>query len=207
MAGLTRKDHSVLTRDQLQLASVRAAAEHRPTGASSTAVKLEHGFTTPARAGQCCFTSSGFPARPPQWGETSLAEILANGRALLVFFKITCPVCQMTLPYLERIHVAGGASGGLAIYGISQDDDGDTREFMEEFGVTFPMLLDSEDADFPASNAYGISSVPTMFLVESDGTIARVLEGWQKTEIERLGAAAGMAIFRSADNVPAWKAG
>jgi peroxiredoxin len=136
-------------------------------------------------------------------GEMSLADIAANGPALLVFFKITCPVCQMTLPFLERIH----ASGSLPIYGISQNDAEDTREFMQEFGVSFPMLLDSEDADFPASNAYGISSVPTMFLVERDGTLSRALEGWQKAEMDRLGALAGMAIFRPGDNVPAWKAG
>jgi peroxiredoxin len=136
-------------------------------------------------------------------GETSLAEIAANGPALLVFFKISCPVCQMTLPFLERIHTAGT----LPIYGISQNDPQDTREFMQEFGVTFPMLLDSEDADFPASNAYNISSVPTSFLVERDGTLSRVIEGWQKAEIESLGTLAGMAVFRAGDNVPAWKAG
>jgi hypothetical protein len=78
---------------------------------------------------------------------------------------------------------------------------------MREFGVTFPMLLDSEDADFPASNAYGISSVPTTFLVERDGTLSRVIEGWQKAEIERLGTLARVAVIRASDNVPAWKAG
>ncbi|MGO9255535.1 MAG: peroxiredoxin family protein [Bryobacteraceae bacterium] len=139
-------------------------------------------------------------------GETSLAEIAANGPGLLVFFKVTCPVCQMALPFLERIHAAGAASG-LPVYGISQNDAEDTREFMQEFGVTFPMLLDSEDSDFPASNAYGISSVPTMFVVGRDGKLSRVLEGWQKAEVERLGDLADVAIFRAGDNVPAWKAG
>jgi peroxiredoxin len=133
----------------------------------------------------------------------SLAEIIAGGPALLVFFKVTCPVCQLTLPFLNRIH----RSGGMAVYGISQDDVRDTREFLREFGVSFPMLLDSEDAGYPASNAYGISSVPTLFLVERDGKLASVVEGWQKAEIERLGTLAGMQVFRSDDQVPAWKAG
>ncbi|HTX34032.1 MAG TPA: TlpA disulfide reductase family protein [Bryobacteraceae bacterium] len=141
-------------------------------------------------------------------GAMSLAEILAGGPALLVFFKITCPVCQLTLPFLERIHAAGnGAAPGLSIYGISQNDAEDTREFMREFGVRFPMLLDREEDDFPASNAYRISSVPTSFLIEPDGAIARVIEGWQKAEIERLGTFAGVAVLRAGDNVPAWKAG
>ena len=76
----------------------------------------------------------------------------------------------------------------LAICGISQNDAADTREFNTYFGVTFATLLDSEDEDFPASNAYGISSVPTMFLVEPDGMISRVIEGWNRKDMEALGA-------------------
>ena len=136
-------------------------------------------------------------------GETTLGEISVRGPALLVFFKVSCPVCQMTLPFLDRIH----AAGSLPVYGISQNDARDTQQFMHEFGISFPMLLDSEDCDFPASNAYGISSVPTSFLVERDGSVSRVIEGWQKAEIERLGALAGVAVFRPDDHVPAWKAG
>ena len=136
-------------------------------------------------------------------GEATLAEIVARGRVLLVFFKVTCPVCQMTLPFLERMHT----SGTLAICAISQNDAEDTREFNRSFGVTIPTLLDSEDEDFPASNAYGIASVPTMFLVEGDGKISRVMEGWSKVDMDALGAAAGIALFRADDDVPAWKAG
>jgi len=136
-------------------------------------------------------------------GEIPLAEIAARGPAVLVFFKVTCPVCQMALPFLERLH----AAGTLPVFGISQNDASDTREFMREFQVTFPMLLDREEDSFPTSNAYGISSVPTIFVLERDGTLSRVIEGWQKSEMERLGALAGVAVFRAGDNVPAWKAG
>jgi peroxiredoxin len=135
-------------------------------------------------------------------GEAALGELVAGGEVLLAFFKITCPVCQLTFPFLERLH----QGGSLRIYGISQNDVEDTREFNREFGVTFPTLLDPED-DFPASNTYGISSVPTMFLVEGDGTISRVMEGWNKREMEWLGGKAGVRLFRPGDYVPEWKAG
>ena len=136
-------------------------------------------------------------------GETTLADLIARGQVLLVFFKVTCPICQMTVPFLERLH----REGTLPIYGVSQDSAEDTREFNRHFGVSFPTLLDSEEAGFPASNAYGLSSVPTMFLVESDGVLSRVIEGWNKIDMEALGARAGMALFHADDNVPAWKAG
>jgi peroxiredoxin len=134
--------------------------------------------------------------------EVSLRELTADGPALIVFFKISCPVCQFTFPYLERIYRAG-----YRIYGISQNDAEDTLEFVREFELTLPILLDEEDAGFPVSNAYGISQVPTMFLVEPGQTIARASDGWQAAEIEWLGAQAGIRVIREGEKVPAWKAG
>jgi peroxiredoxin len=95
----------------------------------------------------------------------------------------------------------------MAICGISQNSAADTREFNTYFGATYATLLDSEDDDFPVSNLYGISSVPTMFLVEPDGIVSRVFEGWNRKEMEALAADAHMTLFRPDDNVPAWKAG
>jgi peroxiredoxin len=135
--------------------------------------------------------------------EVALSELIANGPVLLAFFKITCPVCQMTMPFLDRLH----HHGSLPVYAISQNAAPETREFNQHFGVTLPTLLDSEDAGYPASNAYGISSVPTSFLIEPNGTISLVIEGWNRIDMESLGARAGTSLFRPEDNVPAWKAG
>jgi peroxiredoxin len=136
-------------------------------------------------------------------GESSLHDLIAGGPVLLAFFKISCPVCQFAFPFLDRIHTPGR----LPIYAVSQNDEEDTRDFHRRFGIALPTLLDREENDFAASNAFGISIVPTMFLVERDGTISRVIEGWVKKDIESLGGLAGVAPFRENDNVPAWKAG
>ena len=135
-------------------------------------------------------------------GESALNELIASGPVLLAFYKVSCPVCQLTFPYLERIHASG-----LRVIGISQNDPEDTREFNQYYGITFPTLLDTEESSFPVSDAYGISSVPTMFLVDSAGAITRVVEGWSKKDIEWLGLQAGASPFRQGDNVPEWKAG
>jgi peroxiredoxin len=136
-------------------------------------------------------------------GEATLRDLNANGPAVLAFFKVNCPVCQMTLPFLDRIR----SSGRLPVYAVSQNDARDTRDFHRRFGVSLPTLLDSEDAGFVVSNAFGISSVPTLFLIETDGSISRVVEGWSKSEIERLGELAGVKPLRPTDSVPEWKAG
>jgi peroxiredoxin len=133
----------------------------------------------------------------------SLQDILAGGPAVLAFFKISCPVCQLTAPYLERL----AASSGLQVIGISQDDAGPTRNFANRFGLTFSTLLDSSADDYAASNAYGISSVPTLFVVEPDGIVSRSFAGFSKRDFEELGARAGVVPFGPQDHVPEWKAG
>src|SRR6476659_711344 len=77
-------------------------------------------------------------------GEASLQDLIANGPVLLAFFKISCPVCQLTFPFLQRLHIAGT----MPIYGVSQNDEADTRDFNRRFGVTFPTLLDREENEF-----------------------------------------------------------
>jgi len=133
----------------------------------------------------------------------SLDEILAGGPVLLAFFKISCPVCQLTAPFLERL----AANHALQVIGISQDEAGGTRDFTERFGVTFPTLLDLSSQGYPASNAYGITAVPSLFLLEPDGTIARSFSGFSKRDLEEIGARAGVSPFGPDDHVPEWKAG
>ena len=135
-------------------------------------------------------------------GEASLHDLIASGPTLLAFFKISCPTCQYAFPFLERIH----AAGTLPIYGISQNGAADTQQFNRAFGVTFPTLLDPEKS-FPASNAYGISNVPTFFLVEPDGVISQVSAGWNRQEVQTIAAGAGVNPFHEGEAVADFKAG
>jgi peroxiredoxin len=136
-------------------------------------------------------------------GETSLEDLISRGRAVVALFKSACPICQFTFPFLERIH----AAGKLPIYGVSQDGPEDTLQFSRRFGITFPMLLDTEESGYPASNAFGISHVPTVFLIEPSGAISRVIEGWSKRDIEWLGGQAGVSPIRKGEEVPEWISG
>jgi peroxiredoxin len=136
-------------------------------------------------------------------GHLSLAEIVAGGPALLVFFKISCPVCQLAFPFFERLH----QPGKLPVYGISQNEAADTRDFARRYAATVPMLLDLRGTGFPVSNAYGLTNVPTAFLIERDGSIAQTIHGWNKRQMTELGAIHGVGVIRPGDNVPEWKAG
>jgi peroxiredoxin len=132
----------------------------------------------------------------------SLAELLARGPVLLAFYKISCPVCQMTLPFLNRM-----AGGALQVVTISQDEGASTRRFQTRFGVTLPVLLDQEEENYPVSNAFGITHVPTLFLIEPDGIVSQVSEGFSKADLESLSVRAEVSLFRQDETVPPWKAG
>ena len=114
----------------------------------------------------------------------SLQSALQKGPVLAAFFKVSCPVCQYTFPYIERLHKAHGA-GKITIVGISQDDKRATNAFLKEYGVTFPTLLDDPNG-YAVSNAYGLTAVPTWFLIGQDGEIEISSVGWNKKEVEDL---------------------
>jgi len=114
----------------------------------------------------------------------SLQEALKKGPVLTAFFKVSCPVCQYTFPYLERLHKAQG-SNKITIVGISQDDKRNTSVFLKDYGVTFTTLLDDPNG-YPVSNAYGLTNVPTWFLIAQDGEIEMSSVGWAKKEVEDL---------------------
>jgi peroxiredoxin len=136
-----------------------------------------------------------------------LRELSAQGPIVLAFFKVSCPVCQYTFPFLDRLHKKlGGASA--RIIGVSQDVRGKTEEFNREYGVSFPVLLDSEDENYPVSNAYGITHVPSLFLIEPDGSIGLASSGWVKSDIEAIARRLGVAsLFRPGEKVETLRPG
>jgi peroxiredoxin len=121
----------------------------------------------------------------------SLAEALARGPVLAIFFKASCPVCQYAFPYFERIYKTY-ESPKLTIVGISQNDSKDTTAFLKKYGVTFPVLLD-DPKTYPASNAYGLTNVPTAFWISEDGTIEISSVGWSRQEFEEMARKAASA--------------
>jgi peroxiredoxin len=145
-------------------------------------------------------------------GEFRLSEERKRGPVLLAFFKVSCPVCQMSLPYIERIF-QGTHGRGMAIVGVSQDSAANTKVFAEKFGITFPIALDDTER-YPVSNAYGLTNVPTLFLVDEAGKIELSSVGWSRPDVQHLvGIAAARSkapkfvVFRPDEQVPDFKGG
>ncbi len=135
----------------------------------------------------------------------SLADALKLGPVIAAFFKVSCPVCQYAFPYLERIHKAYG--GKAAVIGISQNSKEDTAAFVRQYGISFPILLDDR-GKYPVSNAYGLTNVPTVFVIAEDGEIELSSVGWSKQDIQqvntraaRIASGAPAAVFYTGEEV------
>lgn len=143
----------------------------------------------------------------------SLQEVLKRGPVVAAFFKVSCPVCQFAFPYLERLFRAYGQNGKATFVGISQDNARDTQAYNREFGVTFSTLLD-EKGKYPVSSAYGLTNVPSIFLIAPEGEIELSIVGWSRADMEqlnrRLAALTGQPLkplFSASEKVPEYKPG
>jgi peroxiredoxin len=142
----------------------------------------------------------------------SLHDALTRGPVVAAFFKISCPVCQYTFPFLERIYKVHGGRH-VTIVGVSQNEKKDTAAFAKEYDVTFPILLDDTNA-YPVSNAYGLTNVPTTFWIAQDGVIEISSVGWERKEIEEINQKAAKIageepkpVFRADEQIPDFRAG
>jgi peroxiredoxin len=152
-----------------------------------------------------------FALQSTDGNKSSLADALEKGPVVAAFFKVSCPTCQFTAPFLERLHETYGGEK-FTLWGISQDDAADTREFCQEFEIDFPTLIDEKG--YPVSNQYGITNVPTVFLIAPDGKIQESSVGFSKKDFERIAAASARAtstppttFFKPGEVIPDFKPG
>jgi peroxiredoxin len=153
-----------------------------------------------------------FTLRTMDGKQFSLKEALAKGPVIAAFFKISCPVCQYALPFLERIYNNLG-NKGVTIIGISQDNQRDTNAFMKEFGITFPILLEDLNS-YQTSNAYGLTNVPSIFWIAPDGEVEISSVGWSRPDIEQIyrkiseiNGGAPPPLFRAGEDIRDFRAG
>jgi len=140
---------------------------------------------------------------------TSLKE---SKLALVAFFHVYCPTCQYTVPFLEKLyrkHI--DLSSGPSVFGICQHGKSNAIEYADSHGLTFPILIDDE---LKVSREYGLTNVPTIFLIDQHMVIQKTIVGFDKEGL--LDADARLSEFlrvpfvpliAAHENVPAFKPG
>lgn len=108
-----------------------------------------------------------------------------RGRTVIINFWATwCAPCVQELPALLRLRERYRAQG-LAVVGVNiQENAARIRPFLEQLGLTFPVL---RDHDGSARTAWGVTVFPTTFVIGPDGKVAFVVVGdadWTVAPIE-----------------------
>lgn len=127
---------------------------------------------------------------------TSLADLIGRGPALVVFVEADCPTSCLTIERLERAREAVALAGAVLVT-IHEDPLDVAERTMRRCRAGFLAL--SEPEPYAVSEAYGVRTVPTAFLVGTDGDVARVIEGWSHHDFVEALAEAARALPREAE--------
>ena len=124
-----------------------------------------------------------------------------DGRRVLVFFKVTCPVCRMVAPKVTAL-----AEGGVRVTAVGEDPPAALARYAAEQNQTVPTV--SEPFPYPVSEAYGVSTVPSLFVVEGDGTISDAAGGWDRDRWNAVSASFGAPpVSEVGDGLPVFRPG
>ncbi len=108
----------------------------------------------------------------------------------MLFYKVTCPTCQISAPVAERLRAAAPDR----FVAVGQDPPERLREFERQYGVGFETRPD--EPPYELSDAYGIRTVPTLFLVRQ-GRIDDLVESWDRDGWNRLAAKLALLAERT----------
>lgn len=112
-------------------------------------------------------------------GETITLHDLRGTAVVLNFWASWCGPCRYETPFFQQIHEARGDE--VLILGLNQRETPATvADFGAEFGVTYPLLLDSEGR---VGTAYRVFGLPTTVLVDGEGVVREVLPGAVSTAV------------------------
>jgi hypothetical protein len=134
----------------------------------------------------------------------ALDEAWKDGEALVLVGHRSCKTTRETLPYVDRIHRRRSRGRVLAIL---QDDAATARALAAEQNLELPILL--EEDPYPVAAELDLVAVPTLFAVDAGGGIVKVVEAFNRAELEAFAERFGVPppLFLPEDNAPAFKPG
>jgi len=100
-----------------------------------------------------------------------------RGKIVVINFWTTwCPPCRAETPALETSYEAYKDSD-VVVLGVNLTDQDSLKEvesFVQEFGLTYPILLDRDGA---VGLLYQLNGLPTTFFINRQGVIRTVVVG------------------------------
>nr|WP_211161185.1 TlpA disulfide reductase family protein [Microcella alkalica] len=122
-------------------------------------------------------------AAPLDEGGTLSSDDLAGQVYVVNFWYASCPPCRVEAPDLEALYQEfadeqGGA--GVPFVGVNiRDSAAQSLAFAEEFGISYPSILDVDSGAVRLAFAGQVSptAVPTTLVVDAQGRVAARISG------------------------------
>jgi thiol-disulfide isomerase/thioredoxin len=139
--------------------------------------------STPAPGAREGFSAPDFTLDRLNGGQMTLSEM--RGQVVLINIWATwCVPCRIEMPALEQAY-QDYRDQGLVVLGVNatyQDSEKDIAPFIQQFGMTFPILLDRTGR---VDQSYEVRGLPTSFFVDRQGMIRYVSIGAMNNAVIR----------------------
>ncbi|MEE8618987.1 MAG: redoxin domain-containing protein [Dehalococcoidales bacterium] len=101
-------------------------------------------------------------------GQTVSLSDFQGKPVLLNFWATWCGPCRFEMPYIQEVYNER-SEPGLVILAINIGESfAKVKEFMQDYNLSFPVLLDLEGK---VAEKYNILPIPTTYFIDSDGII------------------------------------
>ncbi|UXH45022.1 TlpA family protein disulfide reductase [Rossellomorea vietnamensis] len=99
-------------------------------------------------------------------GKSITLSELKGKKVIVNFWATWCPPCKEEMPVMQEFYTKYGKE--VEVLAINIDPQYNVKEYQKSLGLTFPILLDTDDK---INNAYDILTVPTTFVINEQGII------------------------------------
>lgn len=121
-----------------------------------------------------------------QYGVEHTLSQYTGKEIVLSFVASWCPYCNMELTELEALYQEWNNNEEAVVIGVVAPDQGreiskeELLVFMDELNISFPILFDENGAVF---NKYGVSSLPTTFVLDKNNNFYGYQSGMMSKDI------------------------
>ena len=103
-----------------------------------------------------------------------------RGKIVLVNFWATwCKPCKTEMPAMQAIYDKLRDKGFVVLAVNELEDDAKVREYIKQYGYTFPVLM---DRDNKVANQFGVFGLPVSVFIDREGRVQEYIKGGLLTE-------------------------